>query len=201
MQKLFGSSRVEIVCKLIDNGGIEGDSLCDLGSRDEILLNTLHRKIKYLGIDIYPSSPNTIYSNIEEEILTDEKFDIITALDVLEHTNDIQSAINNMLNICNKSFVINLPNELFVIYRLKLLFGKISGKFSINLDTEDRHRWFFTKQNVEKLISQTSIANHETSTFAFYRTSGLLGKITCIFSFFGLHSLGANSFIIIGKMK
>lgn len=194
-----GSNRINFVAKLINSENISGKSICDLGSRDEILLASITRPIEYLGVDIYPIKENTIYSDIEKQIETSEQFDIVTAIDVLEHTNDINNAINELLRVCRGTFVINLPNELTLLYRVRLLFGKISGKFVVNLRSLDRHRWFFTLENVEQLIAQTSLRNHEIDLIAFYRKGGLLSKVNIMLGMLGFHSLGAHSFIIIGR--
>lgn len=195
----FGSNRINFVAALINSGKISGKSICDLGSRDEILLSSITRQIEYLGVDIYPTRENTIYSDIEKQIETSEQFDIVTAIDVLEHTNDINNAINELLRVCRGTFVINLPNELTLLYRFRLLFGKISGKFAVNLSSLDRHRWFFNLENVEQLISQSSLRNHELELIAFYREGGLLSKLNRMLGMLGCHSIGAHSFIIIGR--
>ena len=192
-------NRISFVANLVNTGKVPGESICDLGSRDEVLLKSITKDIKYLGVDIYPTKENTIYSDIEKQIETSDQFDIVTAIDVLEHTNDINNAINELLRVCRGTFVINLPNELTLLYRLRLLFGKISGKYVVNLSSLDRHRWFFNLENVEQLITQSSLRNHELDLIAFYRKGGLLSKLNRMLGIFGFHSIGAHSFIIIGR--
>ena len=152
-----------------------------------------------MGVDIYPTKRNTIFSDIEKKIETSEQYDIVTALDVLEHTNDINKALSEMLRICGGTFIINLPNELTLLYRLRLLFGRISGKFLVNLSSLDRHRWFFTLQNVERFLTQTDLRNHEIELVAFYIQGGLLSRFNRLLGMLGFHSLGAHSFMIIGR--
>lgn len=191
--------RISLISTMINSGAISGQSICDLGSRNEELFESIKRKIEYLGVDIYPIKENSIYSDIEKKIETERKFDIVTALDVLEHTNDIAHALGELLRICRGTFVINLPNELTLLARLRLLSGRISGKFQINLDSLDRHRWFFTLANVENFIEQTDLRTCEIELIAFYREGGWLARINWLFGIMGFHSLGAHSFIIIGR--
>jgi 2-polyprenyl-3-methyl-5-hydroxy-6-metoxy-1,4-benzoquinol methylase len=192
-------NRISFVANLINTCKVPGESICDLGSRDEVLLESITKDIKYLGVDIYPIKENTIYSDIEKQIETSDQFDIVTAIDVLEHTNDINNAINELLRVCRGTFVINLPNELTLLYRFRLLFGQISGKYLVNLSSLDRHRWFFNLENVEQLITQSNLRNHELDLIAFYRKGGLLSKLNRMLGLLGLHSIGAHSFIIIGR--
>lgn len=174
--------------------------LCDLGSRDEILRKYLPEHVQYTGVDIYPTGDKTVYSNIEENIsFQDDAFDFVLAIDVLEHTNDIDGAIRELLRVSKGGFIINLPNELYFRYRLRLLFGKTSNKFKVNLDTLDRHRWFFTLENVERLKEQSALKDTQCAIYPFYQKSFWSGSIASVLRFLGFHSLAANSFFIVGK--
>lgn len=199
IQRKVVKSRIDFVAGLINDGAIQGHSVCDLGSRDEVLKHMISKDIKYLGVDIYPVKDNTIFSDIQKRIETEEQFDIVTAIDVLEHTDNIEKAISEMLRICSGTFVINLPNEIFLLYRIRLFFGILSGKFLVNLNSKDRHRWFFTLENVKALIDQSELAKYDKTLIALYKKGGLVSFVCRIFGFLGFHSVGAHSFIILGN--
>ena len=199
MKYIVEKSAVIGAAKLIKEKMSHAGKLCDLGSRDEILRKYLPKHVEYQGVDIYPIGDKTVYSNIEEKIcFKDDTFDFVLAIDVLEHTNDIDGAIHELLRVSKRGFIINLPNELYFRYRLRLLFGKISNKFKVNLDTSDRHRWFFTFENVKRLKEQSALKDTQCTIYPFYQKSFRSGTIASVLRFFGLHSLAANSFFIVG---
>lgn len=200
MKCIVEKSAVIAAAKLVKELMPPDGQLCDLGSRDEILSKYLPKHVQYFGVDIYPTGDKTIYSNIEEKIFfQDDRFDSVLAIDVLEHTNDIDSAIRELLRVTKGCFIINLPNELYFRYRLRFLFGEISNKFKVNLDTLDRHRWFFTLENVKRLKTQSALKDTQCAIYPFYQKSFRSGSLATVLRFFGLHSLGANSFFIVGK--
>ena len=65
------------------------------------------------------------------------------ALDVLEHTDDIYRANEELFRVARKNVIIALPNAYEVKGRLKFLIGRtLSGKYGLPLDPpSDRHRW------------------------------------------------------------
>lgn len=192
---VFGSS---LVADLAD----ENDVVLDIGCRDEILKDYLPSSIEYVGIDIYPQKENSIYSDAEEKIpFADNQISVSVALDVLEHTNKIEKAITEIRRVTRHTYIINLPNELSLIPRFKLLFGVISGKFKINLKSADRHRWFFNLENVRLLIEQTELSSDDVQVFALYRKrkNFLSHFLFRVGYFLRMDSLFAHSFVIMGK--
>ena len=115
----------------------------------------------------------------------------------MEHTNDIHAAITNALEITENFLLINLPNELFIINRLRLMFGKISGKYRVNLSSKDRHRWFFTQRNVNDLVMQLQLDVSKVRIIPFYQNTRVLGKVFYLLRPVMSHSLLAKSFLII----
>ena len=201
MKRMVGESRIKVAANYINSKERSGCSLADVGCRDEILKDFLSDSFRYKGFDIYPVKKSTEYGDIQKGLETDEQYDFVTALDVLEHTDDIERSTSELLRICSGEFIINLPNELFILYRLRLLFGIVSGKFQINFDTTDRHRWFFTADNVDRFVQSHLFSDCDTQVFAYYQKSRILGFICRFLGVLGLHSLGALSFIVIGRKK
>jgi len=199
MKVMYGSDRVQVVADMLNSEMSAGQSLADIGARDEVLLSKMTIDVRYFGFDIFPIGDNSVYLDIEDASENPEIFDSVVALDVLEHTNDLERSTHNLLQMCKDRYIINLPNELWILYRFRLLLGIISGKFSIDLSNKDRHRWFFTIENVEQFIAQTPINETNYEVFAFYKKGRVLGRIAKYLSFLGLHGLLAHSFIIVGR--
>lgn len=154
-------------------------SVLDLGCRDQELKKYLHHTIKYQGID-FEFSDGVIGHNLEEGIpFDDSSFDVVFALDVLEHLENIHFLIEEIKRVAKKEIIIAIPNLYYYRFRFKYLFGKeLSGKYTLFLHkTLDRHRWI-TSFNNAKILMEHSFQHHEINIY-FGTTSKiwLLNKI------------------------
>ena len=92
-----------------------GSSVLDLGSGLTSPILRIRNKIKYTGLDIKFSSEklNVIQGNVldAEKIFT-EKFDVVVALDLIEHLEKIDGhrLLEIMYNLSNKKIIIFTPN-------------------------------------------------------------------------------------------
>ncbi|MEW6616655.1 MAG: methionine biosynthesis protein MetW [Thermodesulfobacteriota bacterium] len=126
----------------------------DLGSRDKLLKKYLPKDTIYQGID-FKDGEEVKGWNLEQGIpFEDKSFDVIFALDVLEHVENIHSLMDEILRVAKNEVIITLPNIYYWRYRIKFLFGKeLSGKYSLPLNkTLDRHRWLTSYLNAIKFI-------------------------------------------------
>ena len=127
---------------------IWGGSILDVGCRSrnlKFVLSKYHHEIRYCGVDLHP--PADIVSELEAGLpFSDQAFDVVVALDVLEHTNNIHKSFEELCRVARKFVVITLPNAYELKARLKILLGlPHSGKYGLPVDPpEDRHRWFFS---------------------------------------------------------
>lgn len=201
MRSIYVQNRLAALGFLMQSGWIAGSTLADIGARGEELKVLLPENIDYTGFDLYPVRNSTRWADIEQGIGSEEKFDIVVALDVLEHTNDIEKSICECLKICRGNYVFNLPNELWLPFRIRLMRGLVSGKFHVNLSNSDRHRWFFFEENVKKLAMQSAMKNTDYEIVALYKKTRVWGRLLWLLSYLGLHSLGASSFLIVGKVN
>ncbi|MEW6171996.1 MAG: class I SAM-dependent methyltransferase [Bacillota bacterium] len=125
--------------------------ILDVGCRSGNFKSQLPNKmVRYYGIDLFP--PATIIANVEHGLpFKKASFDVVVALDVLEHTNDIHNAFGELCRVARGYVVISLPNGYELRSRLKFLLGHpISGKYL--LPTEpllDRHRWLFSLREAQ----------------------------------------------------
>ncbi|MEO0132929.1 MAG: class I SAM-dependent methyltransferase [candidate division WOR-3 bacterium] len=121
-------------------------SVLDVGCRTKQLKTSLmHLPINYCGFDLFP--PADVTGNLEKGMpFQDASFDVVVALDVLEHTDNIHKSVNELFRVAKKYVIINLPNTYEFKCRLKFLAGKnLSGKYGLPIDAPtDRHRWLFS---------------------------------------------------------
>ena len=180
----------------------QGSRVCDVGARVELLDELTTGAYQYTGLDIYPVGQKTLYGDIEKGVeLADGIFDVVVAVDVLEHTNDIEASLAHVRALTKSLYIINLPNELSIFPRLRLLFGVLAGKFKVDLANLDRHRWFFTADNVDRFVAQTNIECELDAIFCFYRRNKYLFPIFKFAAVLKLHSLFATSFLLICKKR
>jgi len=123
----------------------------DVGCRSANLQRVLpNSKVRYFGLDLF--TPADIVGNLEKGLcFQNESFDIVVALDVLEHTDDIYGAFSELCRVSRKYVLIALPNAYEVKTRIKFLMGRpISGKYGLPVEPpNDRHRWLFSLREAQ----------------------------------------------------
>jgi hypothetical protein len=123
-------------------------SILDVGCRSKGLKQVLleqNGNVNYCGLDLYP--PADLIGNLEVGLpFDDSSFDTVTALDVLEHIEEIHNAFKELCRVSRKYILVTLPNAYEVKSRIKFLFGRpLSGKHGLPVrPPQDRHRWLFS---------------------------------------------------------
>jgi Methyltransferase domain len=121
-------------------------TVLDVGCRDQALRRALaERPVRYVGLDIHP--PADLLADLDDGVpMGDEEADVVVALDVLEHTNDIHRAFDECCRVARSHVVIALPNQFELHDRWATVRGRArSGKYGLPLEPPaDRHRWLFT---------------------------------------------------------
>jgi cyclopropane fatty-acyl-phospholipid synthase-like methyltransferase len=173
-------------------GNLNEETLLDIGCRDMILKKYLKGKFKYIGVDYKINLEDTddfINFNLESGIPKIGEIDIITAIDVLEHLENIHDVFSSLFLLSKKKVVIALPNMGYYKFRLNFFFtGFISGKYNFSeKKIFDRHRWIpnyksinrFIKTNIPKnwKILEYNYIFERKRNFLFYFTEKLLSKI------------------------
>jgi hypothetical protein len=186
----FSLDRNTFVAKKI--GLLNKEIVLDIGCRDKILKSKLKGEFKYIGIDFSENihDEEILIHNLETGIPSNiKKVDIITAIDVLEHLENIHDIYKQLFLVSNKLIVIALPNLAYYKFRINfLIHGTLSGKYSFNVNkTNDRHRWLpdcnsidkFIKFNTPKdwLISEYNFIFERKNNFIMYFFEKLLAKI------------------------
>jgi hypothetical protein len=83
--------------------------------------------------------------------MADGEADVVVALDVLEHTNTIHQAFDELCRVARCHFVVALPNQFEIHDRWATVRGRSrSGKYGLPLDPpSDRHRWLFSFEEAQ----------------------------------------------------
>ena len=143
-------------------GLLNKEIVLDIGCRDKILKSKLKGEFKYIGIDFSenPHDKEILIHNLETGIPSNiNKVDIITAIDVLEHLENIHKVYKQLFLVSNKLIVIALPNMAYYKFRINfLIHGTLSGKYSFNVNkTNDRHRWLPDYNSIDKFMNRLII--------------------------------------------
>lgn len=130
---------------------------CDFNNLKEII------GPKVTGIDLY-GKPD-IQVNLEQEKLTlfpDHQFDLVVCTEVLEHLENFHTLIDELFRVSRKYVLISLPNCADFFTRLKILHTGSVGKFyGLPLvKPSDRHRWFFSHNDLEIFFQKYSKINN-----------------------------------------
>lgn len=129
-------------------------TLVDVGARDRILQGFIPSHLKYLSADIIAG--HDLLWNLEEPLpVADSSYDVVVALDVLEHLENIHQAYREMLRVARYKLFVSLPNMTCFSWRL-LFFkkGYLSGKYDLLPNHQgDRHRWLTSYPQVCHFIN------------------------------------------------
>jgi len=131
-------------------------SVLDVGCRSggfKQVLSTFSLSTSYYGVDLYP--PADVIANVEYNLpFLDAEFDVVVALDILEHTDNIHKAFTEICRVAKRYVVITLPNSYEIKGRFKFFFGRpLSGKYGLPIEPpKDRHRWLFSLREAREFI-------------------------------------------------
>ncbi len=142
-------SRVEKTARLL-TGNKDIQSVLDVGCRDGILMKYLPETIRYHGADLFPVGDHVDYVGDIMTMDFDETFDAVTAVDVLEHLDELHKAFDKLVGLSRKTLIVSLPNCYDLKSRCRFaLKGHMGGKYKLSADaTEDRHRWLLTYDDI-----------------------------------------------------
>jgi SAM-dependent methyltransferase len=110
---------------------------------------------EYYGTDLIPAD-GVLQCNLEEPLsFDDNSFDVVTALDVLEHLDNPHDALHELCRVARKSVLISLPNMYYIEFRWRFLRGGgLSGKYQFPPHpVVDRHRWVLSYREALAFVS------------------------------------------------
>ena len=142
--------------------------LLDVGCRDCTLGSYLNDIVSYEGVDLFQNNQNTVSHVIDVSHglpFPDGVYDFVVSLDMVEHIDDINSCLEELLRVSKRKLIIMLPNMAFISHRISFL---IRGRFNTdkydliyssaynNNCVVDRHRWLTTQQQSDAYMTEFS---------------------------------------------
>ena len=151
----------------------EADTVLDIGCGDGVVSQSLPRGSCYQGLDIVDAciyeqkhdNPNIQYVRSEaipELMRSQGPWDMVLILDVLEHTRDFSGLFSLALNRSNGCVVVSLPNELFMLDRLRMLMGHELNAHSLDLvggPEGFKHQYIVNIDKARQILSQVAWVN------------------------------------------
>ena len=116
---------------------------------------------EYYGTDIVPAE-GVYQCDLEKGLpqFKDGQFDIVTALDVLEHLDKPHQAFHEALRVAQKAVLVSLPNMYYYKFRWSFLKGSLSEKYVFPPEpVTDRHRWILNHTESVNFIKHNA-KNH-----------------------------------------
>ena len=180
--------KFKIVENIIKKVAFKDMSLLDLGARDQFLKKFIPSDIKYTGVDRFQNNNDNLIINLDDNFeKIGEKYDVIAALDVIEHLDEPLAFYENCKKCSKKLLLINFPNQAYYEIRLNfLLRGKLTNKFHFSgKSNDDRHRWFTNYQNVQEFIKKNKDPNSKIEIIKIFKTRNKLFFLYSIEKFLG----------------
>ena len=129
----------------------------DIGCRNREFEHALApRAVSYLGLDL--SHGADAVADLGAGLpFPDETADVVVALDVLEHTDDIHHSFSELCRVARRHIVLSLPNQYEAGARWMAVRGRHSGKWGLPLaPRRDRHRWLFTLREAHEFCEHAA---------------------------------------------
>ncbi len=145
--------------------------LFDIGSGDARQLNAINRLCPFLKI--YASDNNDYAYKLllkskyksflieQEEALFDLirniNPDYISLFEVIEHLNNPEILIQNLMKICKSKIFISVPNTGFILHRIRFIFGRFPLQWIVN---PYEHLRFWTLKDMKWWLKYIGLKNN-----------------------------------------
>ena len=144
------------------------NSILDIGCGDGVVGDLIPKECNYQGIDLSNASiyrqntedPRITYSQpdyLKTTLQQSQKADAVLMLDVLEHTPGFTELFELSLPQAKNYVLVSLPNELFLVDRLKFILGKEHPAHSldlIKLPVGFKHQYLINTSKARHILSE-----------------------------------------------
>ena len=149
--------KLEFIGNIINK--VKLTSVLDVGCRDCYLKKLIPNDVDYFGCDIFQNEENSIeFVGDFQDLKFENKYDCVTALDVVEHVDNPYTLTDKIFNLSNEYVIITLPN--IYNYSKKLTFllnNSLGGKYDFDtMNRLDRHRWIMNYNQIVKFFISLS---------------------------------------------
>lgn len=150
-------NKFERVAELISERASEKIWMLDIGCRRQGLKDYVGKFGRYSGADLFQTGTVEFVGDFTKGLpLAEKEVDVSIALDVIEHTENMTDALDEMVRVTKKFAIVMLPNHAHFFHRLSFLFTtKINDKWTIKFPLSlDRHRWLTTASNSDSYMRE-----------------------------------------------
>lgn len=147
--------KFERVRSLIESNADSKIKILDIGCRRKGLQPHVEHMGTYHGADLFQTGSVEYVGDFTKGLpVEDRAYDVVTALDVVEHTEDMTAALDEIVRVCGGFAIVILPNHAHWSFRLNYLFnGRIGNKWDISYPLNlDRHRWLTTASTSDQFM-------------------------------------------------
>jgi hypothetical protein len=136
-------------------------SLLDVGCRDAVFKSYVPDGMRYVGVDLLDGANVDYVASLENGLpFSSGSFDVVIALDVLEHVNDIWFACDELMRVSSRRVLAILPNSYYWPLRVGYIFGKEMSKYKLTPSPIlDRHRWLVSHDSAVDFFRDRSAEN------------------------------------------
>lgn len=142
----------------------QASSVLDVGCDTKDFQAQLATGVAYLGLDMADTADiQCNLDTIQTLPVSDQKFDMVIALDVLEHIEQIHLIADELFRVSERYVLISLPNPVSQVWRYILnkpesvqneKKGAYLKYYGIPLEKpDDRHRWFFSYEEALSFVT------------------------------------------------
>ncbi|MBK8163347.1 MAG: methyltransferase domain-containing protein [Gammaproteobacteria bacterium] len=152
-------NKFEYVRNIILSEPVNNKSLLDVGCRGCELKSYVGDVVAYKGVDLFQNPSNSVDYVLDVENglpMENSSSDYVVALDLVEHLNDFQGGLEELLRVAREKLIVMLPNMAHWVFRKEFLFhGRIGAKYDLSYGMgKDRHRWFTVLPQTDEYIKR-----------------------------------------------
>jgi SAM-dependent methyltransferase len=135
-------------------------TVLDVGCRGGELAGYLPVGTRYTGVDLQRGG-NDIRADLSFGLpFRSRSFELVAALDVLEHTDRIWGAFDELCRVSRVWLAVSLPNLYGLVQRVEFVLGRRWAKYLLPSEPiEDRHRWLIGLRESRRFVSERAARN------------------------------------------